>query len=128
MKREVEWLRRGPQARTTKAQYRIDAAHRMIDELSDVKTRNSQDRSVTLDFTSSQRKSKELLKARRVAKAMGGRILFSGLDVDLMPGTKLGILGPNGSGKSTLIRLLTGELEADSGLITRAAGLRIVYF
>ncbi len=128
VKREVDWLRRGPQARTTKAQYRIDAAYQLIDQLSDVKNRNSQDRSVTLDFTSSQRKTKELLKARGVAKAMGSHRLFTSLDIDLMPGTKLGILGPNGSGKSTLIRLLTGELEADAGAITRAVGLRIVYF
>ena len=128
VKREVEWLRRGPQARTTKASYRIDAAYKLIDELADVKYRNSQDKAVALDFTASDRRTKELLKARGVSKTLGGRKLFSNLDITLMPGTRLGLLGPNGSGKSTLIRLLTGGLEPDAGTVFRATGLNIVYF
>ncbi len=128
VKREVEWLRRGPQARTTKAQYRIDAAHKLIDELSEVKYRNNQDRSADLDFTASNRKTKELLKAKGVSYSIGGRTLFSGLNVTLMPGTRLGLLGPNGSGKSTLIRVLTGKLEPESGTVFMADGLRVVYF
>src|SRR5579871_3175029 len=128
VKREVEWLRRGPQARTTKADYRIQEAHRLIDELAEVKYRNTQDRTVSIDFTGSQRKTKELLVAKGIGKSLGGRALFAGLNLTLSPGIKLGLLGPNGSGKTTLLRLLTGELTPDSGIIQRAEGLRIVYF
>ncbi len=128
VKREVDWLRRGPQARTTKAKYRIDAAYELIDELADVKSRNSQDQKVALDFTASNRKTKELLKARHISKTLGGRQLFTNLNIDLLPGTKLGILGPNGSGKSTIIRLLTGVIQPDEGTIKLAVGLKIVYF
>ena len=128
VKREIDWLRRGPQARTTKAQYRIDAAHELIGELAEVKYRNSQDKSVTIDFTASGRKTRELLVAKGIGKTLGERRLFAGVDVTLMPGTKLGLIGANGSGKTTLIRLLTGQLEPDTGSIKRADGLRIVLF
>ncbi len=128
VKREVEWLRRGPQARTTKADYRIQAAHRLIGELSDVKGRNATDRTAAIDFTGTERKTKELLVARDIAKTLGGRTLFQHLNVSLSPGSRLGLLGTNGSGKTTLLRLLTGSLEPDAGTIRRADDLRVVYF
>ena len=128
VKREVEWLRRGPQARTTKAQYRIDAAHKLIGELAEVKYRNNQERSADLDFTASNRRTRELLKARGISCALGGKTLFSNTDVTLMPGTRLGLLGANGSGKSTLIRILTGKLQPDAGTVFTADGLKVVYF
>lgn len=128
VKREVDWLRRGPQARTTKASYRIDAAHKLIDELADVKYRNTQDRTAGLDFIASDRKTKELLKARGISRSVGSKMLFTDLDITLTPGTRLGILGSNGSGKSTLIRVLTGRLDPETGSVFRAPGLNIVYF
>ena len=128
VKREVEWLRRGPQARTTKADYRIQAAHKLIGELSDVRGRNATDRTTAIDFTGTERKTKELLVARNVAKTLGGRTLFQHLNLSLSPGSRLGLLGANGSGKTTLLRLLTGGIEPDAGTIRRADDLRVVYF
>lgn len=128
VKREIDWLRRGPQARTTKAQYRIDAAHQLIGELAEVKYRNAQDKSATIDFSASGRKTRELLVAKKIAKTLGGRTLFSDVDITLMPGSKLGLIGANGSGKTTLIKLLTGGMEPDAGTIKRADGLRVVLF
>lgn len=128
VKREVEWLRRGAQARSTKAQYRIDAAHQLIGELNEVKFRNSQDRSAAIDFTASGRRTKELLVGKGIGKTLGQKTLFSNLDVTLMPGTKLGLIGANGSGKTTLIRVLTGALSSDTGTVRPADGLRIVLF
>ena len=128
VKREIEWLRRGPQARTTKAQYRIDAAHQMIGELAEVKYRNAQDKSVAIDFTASGRKTRELLVAKGIGKTLGGRQLFGELTLTLRPGDKLGLIGANGSGKTTLIRALTGQLTPDAGTIRRADGLRVVLF
>ena len=128
VKREVEWLRRGPQARTTKADYRIQAAHKLIGELSDVRGRNATDRSAAIDFTGTERRTKELLVARDVAKTLGGRTLFQHLNLSLSPGSRLGLLGANGSGKTTLLRLLTGGIEPDAGTIRRADDLRVVYF
>ncbi len=128
VKREIEWLRRGAQARSTKAQYRIDAANQLIGEFAEVKYRNAQDKAVAIDFSASGRRTRELIVAKNIAKTMGQRQLFSGVDVTLSPGTKLGLIGANGSGKTTLLRLLTDTLQPDEGTIRRADGLRIVLF
>jgi ABC transport system ATP-binding/permease protein len=129
VRREAEWLKKGPKARTTKAKYRIDAAHKMMDDLSDLKSRNaSTNVSAQIEFSATERKTNKLLAAHNLTKSLGGRMLFSGLDFVLSPGTKLGLVGPNGSGKTTLLRLMTGDLEPDAGTIKRATALRIVFF
>jgi len=128
VKREIEWLRRGPQARTTKAQGRIQQAGQMIEELAELKFRNAQGKTAGIDFNASGRQTRDLIVAKKLSKTLGGRTLFSDLDVTLAPGTRLGLIGPNGSGKTTLIKLLTGEGSPDSGTIKRADGLRVVLF
>jgi len=128
VRREVEWLRRGAKARTTKAKGRIDQADQMMRDLAELKTRNTQSAAVQIDFAATHRQTRKLLVAKDVKKSLGGRLLFDHLNLVLSPGTKLGLLGPNGSGKTTLIRLLSAELPADSGNITPADGLRTIVF
>ena len=127
VKQEVEWLKRGARARTTKAKGRIEDAGELIQELAETKARNLS-RTVTLGFDATGRKTKKLLVATGIAKAFGARALFRGLDLTLRGKLKLGLLGANGSGKTTLLRVLTGEIEPDAGSIFRADGLRIVLF
>lgn len=127
VRREVEWLRRGPKARTTKAKGRIQSAGKLIEELDQVEARAAQS-SIGIDFSASGRKSKQLLVANEVTKRFNGTPVVTNLDLLLGPGQRLGLLGPNGSGKTTLLRLLAGTLEPDSGTIVRADGLRIVSF
>lgn len=124
---EIEWLHRGAQARSTKAQGRIDQAERMMDELSDLHFRNNQERAAGIDFTASGRKTRELVKARGLCGSAGGRVLFRDLDLVLSPGTRLGLVGPNGSGKTTLLRTLLGDREPDSGAVKHAPGLKVAY-
>lgn len=127
VRREIEWLRRGPKARTGKSKARIDEAGRMIRELSDLETRSA--RSVTqIDFTATDRRTKRLVSVESIGRDLGGRSLFRDLSFVLSPGTRLGLLGRNGTGKTTLLRLLAGEQQPDSGRIERAPLLRIVYF
>ncbi len=128
VRREVEWLRRGPKARTTKQKARIDRAGQLIEELGELEFRNAQDRSATIDFSGSQRQTKRLVEAVHIQKSLGGRRLFGPLDLALGPGDKLGMLGGNGSGKSTLLKLLAGQLKPDSGTLKHAPGLKIVTF
>ena len=127
VRREVEWLRRGPKARTRKSSARIKAAGLMIGELA-----AAQARAVTatarIEFTASGRQSKKLLLARDLAKTMGDRRVLEGLNLTLTPGMRLGLLGASGSGKSTLLDLLAGRLAPDGGEIERADGLRVVRF
>ena len=127
VRREVEWLQRGPKARTTKSKARIDSAERMIQELSDMQSRGRVS-SAGLDFVASGRKTKRLIHAEGVSKAFGGRVLFDKLDLTLLPGIRLGLAGGNGTGKTTLLRILKGDMQPDSGTVERAEFLRIVYF
>jgi ATP-binding cassette subfamily F protein uup len=128
VRREIEWLRRGPKARTTKAKYRVDEAGRMQQELADLRTRNSQNKRVDVDFAASDRRSNKLINLKNVSKSLGGRRLFGDLSVVLERGQKLGLLGANGSGKTTLVKLLTGELTPDEGTIERGEGIRVALF
>src|SRR5688572_28706360 len=128
VRREVEWLRRGPRARTGKAKARIDSAHALIAELAAANERGAADATAAIDFTASGRRSKRLGKGEGLAKRFGERSIVEGLDLELVAGSRLGILGPNGSGKTTLLRIIVGELEPDAGAIHRAERLRVVYF
>jgi len=127
VRRELEWLSRGPKARTTKAQARIDEAERLVTDLAQLRTELATSQ-VGIEMTGSGRRTKRLLVASGVDKLLGGHQLLQGLDLILQPGQRLGVVGANGSGKSTLLKLLAGELEPDSGVIRRAEHLKVVHF
>ena len=127
VRREIDWLRHGAKARTTKAQARIKEAGRRIQELEEIKTRMVQE-TAGIDFTASDRKSKKLLVARQLTKTFGDKRILDGVDVMLTPGMRLGLIGPNGSGKTTLLQLFAGKMTPDRGEIERAEDLQIVYF
>lgn len=123
---EIEWLRRGPKARTTKSKARIDTANEMISNLAAMDSRSVVN-TAGIDFAATQRKTKRLVEFTDVACDVGGRRLFSGLNFTLTAGTRLGLVGPNGSGKTSLLRLMRGELDPAEGSIRRADALRMVY-
>ena len=127
VRREVEWLRRGPKARTGKSRARIDAAGRLIEELSEAMARK-QTATAQIDFAASDRKTKRLIEAKNIGKTLGGRRLFQNLNLTLSPGVRIGLVGANGSGKTTLLKILQGEVEPGEGSIRRADRLQIVSF
>ena len=127
VRREVEWLKQNPKARTTKSQSRIQEAERLIQELKEIKGRNQTTKS-QFDFSSSKRESQKLVVTTNLTKSMGERALFSGINLTLSPGIRLGVVGVNGSGKTTFLKLLAGELLPDKGTIKYADGIKIVYF
>ena len=128
---EMEWLRRGPKARATKAKARIDTAHEMIGELADLRAR-SRSSATDIDFAGTERKTKRLIHLEGVSYGYDGRTLFDNLDFTITAGMRVGLVGSNGSGKTTLLRLLLGEKRGEMaplrGKIERADGLRMVYF
>jgi ATP-binding cassette subfamily F protein uup len=128
VRRETEWLGRKESAQRSKSAARIEEAARRREELAELKFRNAAAGAAGIDFVATQRQTRKLLTATGIAKSLGGRLLFTNLDLALTPGLKLGLLGPNGSGKSTLLRVLAGEIAPDAGTITRADGLRAVMF
>lgn len=124
---EIDWLRRSPKARTTKSQARVDKAHELLENLSQVEGRNRQ-KKASIDFAATERETRKLLTAKNLSKSLGGRLLFEHLDFILSPGTRIGLMGPNGSGKTTLLRMLADEISPDMGTIKKADKLQVVYF
>src|ERR1019366_9310228 len=96
VRREIEWLKRGAQARTTKSKGRIQQAGELVSQLSDLKNRNAQQGAAQLDFAGTARQTRKLLSAEKISKTLGDRQLFKDVSFVLGPGTKLGLLGPNG--------------------------------
>jgi ATP-binding cassette subfamily F protein uup len=124
---ELEWLRRGPKARTTKSKARIDNAREMMGDLSELTSR-TRSTSANINFAATNRQSRQLVQLDDVSFSFGGRRLFEKVQLSITNGMRVGLVGPNGSGKSTLLRLLLGELEPEAGKIRKADHLRVVYF
>ena len=124
---EIEWLKRSPQARTTKSRSRIQKVEEMQEELANLKTRNK-DRKISLSFSESERETRKLLVVKNLTKSYQDKTLFKGIDITLSPGTRLGIVGKNGTGKTTLMKILSGHLLPDIGTRKCIDGLQIVYF
>jgi len=124
---EIEWLRRGPKARATKAKARIDNAHELIARLEDSEAR-SRVATAGISFDATNRQTRRLIDLDAVTITLGGREILRDVSFALNSGMKVGLVGPNGSGKTTLLRAMTGELNASAGTIWRAAALRIIYF
>ena len=128
VRREVEWLRRGPRGRATKKKDRIEAAHALMGDLAEVQARNRAQGSAELGFSGSGRKTRALLRACDLSVGRGDQVLVRGLDLELQPGMRLGLVGPNGSGKSTLLAALCEELAPSAGSVKRAPLLQTVIF
>ena len=127
MRRETEWLRTSPKARTTKSEARIQEAHEILKEHAAIKQRNTR-KTAQIEFEASERETKKLITAKNLKAEMGGRTLFEHLDLTLSSKTRLALMGPNGSGKTTLLKMLAGEIAPAQGTIKRADNLSIVYF
>lgn len=127
VRREIEWLKQTPKARTTKSRSRIQEADNLIKEHSDVKSRNIQT-SAKIDFSGTARQSQKLLAAKNIGKSYQGRTLFANIDLVLTPGTRLGIIGSNGTGKTTLLKILAGQLSPDQGTVKVADGAKVLLF
>ncbi len=127
VKSEIDWLRRSPKARTTKSESRVQRAHKLMEEFSDVKARNKAQK-VEIDFSASERETRQLVVAKNLTKSLGDKPLFKGIDITLSPGTCLGIVGKNGTGKTTLLKVLAGLIPQDKGTLKYADTLKLVYF
>jgi ATP-binding cassette subfamily F protein uup len=124
---EIEWLRRGPKARATKAKARIGSANALIAQLKDSESRSNLV-SAGIGFDATDRQTRRLIEMEDAGVTLGGREILRGISFNLTAGLKLGLAGANGSGKTTLLRAMTGELVLSAGKVRRAPALRIVYF
>ena len=116
LRKELAWLRRGPPARTSKPQFRIDAATALI--AAEPPPRDA----VELTKMATARLGKTVLEILGVTVTAGPRVLLDDVTWRLGPGDRVGVAGPNGSGKTTLLRLLSGRVQPGAGDGSAAAG------
>ena len=122
LRRELEWLRRQPKARTTKSKARIDAAAELM-----AGGPPPPDGSIQLLIPSGPRLGKTLLEAEGLTHELDGRTLIRDFSFMLRPGDRVGVVGRNGLGKTTLLRLLMKELEPQQGTVHHGSSIKFVY-
>lgn len=122
LRRELEWLRRGAQARSTKQK----ARKQRVEELQQL-AYDRGDQTVSMALAG-RRLGKKVLQASNLSKAFEGRLLFEGVDFYLEPGDRIGIIGPNGAGKSTLLNVLSGKTAPDSGMVEWGETVHLGYY
>ena len=123
LRREREWLMRGPKARTGKDKNRKERIEEMEGQLG--KVREDRQRS----FSSLDRRmGKKVLDVESISKGYDGTELFSGFTFSFQKGQRIGVIGDNGTGKSTLLDILTGRIEPDSGTVDKGVNTFFGYY
>ena len=121
VKKELAWLRRGPPARTSKPQFRIDAANALIADEPPARD------DIALQRFSAARLGKTVYELHDVTLAFADRVLFDRVDWNIGPGDRIGIVGVNGAGKSTMLKMLVGQQAPDSGRIVIGQTVKPAY-
>jgi ABC transport system ATP-binding/permease protein len=122
---EEVWIRQGIKARRTRNEGRV----RRLEALRlDRAARRERQGNVRLNLDAGERSGKLVAELENVVKAYGGRTLINGFSTRILRGDKIGLLGPNGIGKTTLLKLILGDIEADSGDIQRGTKINVAYF
>ncbi|MBE9096893.1 ABC-F family ATP-binding cassette domain-containing protein [Tychonema sp. LEGE 07203] len=122
LRRELEWLKKGPKARSTKQKARIDRIKDMRAE--EFKTANGK---VEI-ATAGRRIGKKVIELLNICKAYGDRTLIKDFTYNFTPEDRIGIIGCNGAGKSTLMDIITGRIQPDSGTVEIGTTIHIGYF
>ena len=121
--KELEWLRRMPKARSTKAKYRIDATH----DLMDVANKDLREDALTLKINT-KRQGKKILELHHLTKSFDGEKYLNDFSYIFKKKDRIGIVGKNGVGKTTLLNVITGELKLDSGEAVLGETTRFGYY
>ncbi|MBD2268205.1 ABC-F family ATP-binding cassette domain-containing protein [Anabaena sp. FACHB-1391] len=122
LRRELEWLKKGPKARSTKQKARIERAHALRD--TEFKQLNGK-----VDIsTIGRRIGKKVIDLKNVSKAYNGRTLIKDFTYEFSPEDRIGIIGGNGAGKSTLMDIITARVKPDSGIVEIGTTIHIGYF
>ena len=122
LRRELEWLKRGPKARSTKQKARIDRIHQM--QAQEFKQAQGK-----VDIsTPTRRIGKKVIELKNISKGYGEKTLIKDFTYEFTPEDRIGIIGPNGAGKSTLMDMITGRIEPDSGTVEIGSTIQFGYF
>ncbi len=121
-RKELAWIRRGAQARTTKAKGRIQRFHQLEENklvIDDTKLELT---------TASSRLGKKIIEMEGLSKSYGDQTFIKDFSYILLRDDRVGIIGENGCGKSTLLKIIMGEIQPDSGIIEKGDTVKIGYF
>ncbi|HEY9762183.1 MAG TPA: ATP-binding cassette domain-containing protein [Trichocoleus sp.] len=122
LRRELEWLKRGPKARSTKQKARIDRIH-------DMQNQEFKQTQGKVEITTAGRRiGKKVIELENITKGYDERILIQDFTYTFDPLDRVGIIGPNGVGKSTLMDIITGRTTPDSGRVEQGTTIHIGYF
>ncbi len=121
LRRELEWLRRQPKARTTKSKARVDRAEAALNQ------QGPKTDTAALISAREVRSGKTIIEARELSIELGGRTLVKDFEMTLTAGQRIGIIGANGAGKTTLLRVLLGKLAPTSGTVKTGSNVRVAY-
>ena len=122
-KRELDWVRRQPKARSTKAKSRVQSFHEIKEELKQF--RKEEELSIMVEPA---RLGTKILEAHNISKRYGERILVDSFNYKFKKGEAVGIIGPNGAGKTTLLQLLTANLTTDTGKVVVGDTVKFGYY
>jgi ABC transport system ATP-binding/permease protein len=123
MRKELDWIRRQPKARGTKAKYRVDAFEDLKDKASQKKFDNQMELNVK-----ATRLGSKIVELQSVGKRFGDRELIHNFLYTFRKGDRIGIVGQNGMGKSTLLNMITGQLRPDNGQVVRGDTVQFGYY
>ncbi len=123
MKKELEWVRRMPSGRGTKAKSRINAFHELKQKVGSF--RKEEELKIEIK---GQRLGSKILEAHNISKSYGDRTLVKGFSYKFQKGERAGIVGRNGAGKSTLLHMLTKELAPDTGKVVHGVNTKFGYY
>ncbi len=122
-RRELEWIRRGAKARTTKQKARIQRFDQLEDTLSSVKASEKLDMAL-----SGSRLGKQVFELKDASKELGGTVVLDDFSILVKPGDRIGIIGRNGTGKSTFLNILAGKIPLDSGERIIGQTVKVAYY
>lgn len=121
-RRELEWIRQGAQARSTKQKARIDRFEKLKEEKAPSAYENIEIKA------GSSRLGRKIIELSRISKKYEDRQIINDFSYILLRDDRIGIIGPNGAGKSTLLKLITGALQPDTGFVDIGETVRIGFF
>ncbi|MFT9056020.1 MAG: ABC-F family ATP-binding cassette domain-containing protein [Ethanoligenens sp.] len=122
LKKELAWIQRGPRARGTKQRFRVERFEALNEQAVDLEQQKLKMNSM------SARLGKKIIEISNISKHYGSRQLIRDFSYNLLRDDRIGIVGANGCGKSTFLKIITGKIAADSGLVTIGETVRIGYF
>ena len=122
LKQELEWVRLTPKARQSKSKARVSAYYNLLEQDLEKLARD-----LEIFIPPGPRLGDVVIHAEEVSKGFGDQLLMDKMTFDLPPGGIIGVIGPNGAGKTTLFRLIVGEEQPDSGVLTVGATVQLAY-